>query len=162
VAKPPRATPGLAAWGGTAVAPRHKGAPCPTGRPAPVRARLGPKPPRRCCPEHRAAVLHCHSHPPDRAGEVIYSVLLRRHVGDRPRTFFTDALPPLLSRLFVASPSSPTFIDLTAGDVELAGVLASLLCPMGRSWRPLSTRVATRSSGSPSHPSGSLAGSASP
>jgi hypothetical protein len=104
----------------------------------------------------------CHSHPPDRAGEVIYSVLLRRHAGDRPRTFFTDALPPLLSRLFVASPSSLTFIDLAAGDAELAGVLASLLCLMGRSWRPLSTRVTTRSSGSPSHPSGSLAGFASP
>jgi hypothetical protein len=41
--KPPRAAPGLAAQGGTAVAPRHKGAPCPTG---PVSARLCPKPPR--------------------------------------------------------------------------------------------------------------------
>jgi hypothetical protein len=29
VAKPPRDAPGLAAWGGTAVAPCHKGAPCP-------------------------------------------------------------------------------------------------------------------------------------
>jgi hypothetical protein len=55
VAKPPRAAPGLAARGGTAVVPRHKGAPCPTGRPAPVRARLCPKPSRRCCLEHRAA-----------------------------------------------------------------------------------------------------------
>jgi hypothetical protein len=55
VAKPPRAAPELAARGGTAVAPCHKGAPCPTGRPAWVRARLCPKPPRRCCPEHRAA-----------------------------------------------------------------------------------------------------------
>jgi hypothetical protein len=55
VAKPPRVAPGLAAQGGTAVAPCHKGAPCPTGRPAPVRACLGPKPPRRCCPEHCAA-----------------------------------------------------------------------------------------------------------
>jgi hypothetical protein len=89
-------------------------------------------------------------------------VLLRRHAGDHPRTFFTYALPPLLSRLFVASPSSPTFIDLAAGDAELASILASLLCPMGRSWRPLSTQVTTRSSGSPSDPSGSLAGSASP
>jgi hypothetical protein len=35
VAKPPRAAPGLAAWGGTAIAPRRKDAPCPTGRPAP-------------------------------------------------------------------------------------------------------------------------------
>jgi hypothetical protein len=43
VAKPPRAAPGLAAQAGTAVAPRHKGAPCPTG---PVSARLCPKPPR--------------------------------------------------------------------------------------------------------------------
>jgi hypothetical protein len=47
VAKPPRAAPGLVGRGGTAVVPRHKGAPCPTGP--------GPKPPRRCCPEHRAA-----------------------------------------------------------------------------------------------------------
>jgi hypothetical protein len=31
VAKPPRAAPGLAARGGTAVSPCHKGAPCPTG-----------------------------------------------------------------------------------------------------------------------------------
>jgi hypothetical protein len=31
VAKPPRAAPGLAARGGTAVTPRHKGTPCPTG-----------------------------------------------------------------------------------------------------------------------------------
>jgi hypothetical protein len=42
-AKPPHAAPGLAARGGTAVAPCHKGAPCPTG---PVSACLCPKPPR--------------------------------------------------------------------------------------------------------------------
>jgi hypothetical protein len=55
VAKPPRAAPGLAARGGTTVAPHHKGAPCPTGRPAPVRVRLCPKSPHCCCPEHRTA-----------------------------------------------------------------------------------------------------------
>jgi hypothetical protein len=101
---------------------------------------------------------------PKAVAAVVTSVadFLCRHAGDRPHTFLTDALPPLLSCLFVASPSSPTFIDLAAGDAELAGVLASLLCPMGCSWRPLLTRVTTRSSGSPSHPSGSPAGSASP
>jgi hypothetical protein len=42
-AKPPRAAPRLAVRGGTAVAPRHKGALCPIG---PVSARLCPKSPR--------------------------------------------------------------------------------------------------------------------
>jgi hypothetical protein len=70
---------------------------------------------------------------PKAVAAVVTSVadFLRRHAGDRPRTFFADALPPLLSRLFIASPSSPTFIDLAVGDAELAGVLASLLCPDG-------------------------------
>jgi hypothetical protein len=72
VAKPPRAAPGLAARGGTAVAPRHNGAPCPTGRPAPVRACLCPKPPCRRCPEHRAAIPIHWTEP----GEVIYPELL--------------------------------------------------------------------------------------
>jgi hypothetical protein len=39
----------------------------PRVRPAPVRARLCPKPPRRRCPEHRAAAPRRHSHSPDRA-----------------------------------------------------------------------------------------------
>ncbi|TVU31698.1 hypothetical protein EJB05_23396, partial [Eragrostis curvula] len=70
---------------------------------------------------------------PKAAAAAVSSVadFLRRHAGDRPRAFFADALPPLLFRLFVASPSSPSFIDLAAGDAALAGDLASLLCPSG-------------------------------
>jgi hypothetical protein len=70
VAKPLRAAPGLAARGGTAVAPRHKDAPCLTGRPAPCpHASVRSRPPspfrqRRCCPEHRAVAPRRHPHPP--------------------------------------------------------------------------------------------------
>uniref|UniRef100_A0A0E0R2G5 Sphingomyelin phosphodiesterase 4 n=1 Tax=Oryza rufipogon TaxID=4529 RepID=A0A0E0R2G5_ORYRU len=67
------------------------------------------------------------------AGRAVSSVAdyLRRHVGDHPRAFFADALPSLLFRVFVASPDSPSFIDLAAGDPALAELLASLLAPSG-------------------------------
>ncbi|KAL5225925.1 hypothetical protein ABZP36_012564 [Zizania latifolia] len=56
---------------------------------------------------------------------------LRRHSGDHPRAFFADVLPSLLFRVFVASPTSPSFIDLAAGDSALAELLTSLLSPCG-------------------------------
>ncbi|KAG8050004.1 hypothetical protein GUJ93_ZPchr0009g677 [Zizania palustris] len=62
----------------------------------------------------------------ERAGD-----FLRRHVGDHPRAFFADVLPSLLFRVFVASPTSPSFIDLAAGDSALAELLTSLLSPSG-------------------------------
>ncbi|KAK3153289.1 hypothetical protein QOZ80_2BG0170300 [Eleusine coracana subsp. coracana] len=78
-----------------------------------------------------AAVLAAST--PKAAAAAVTSVadFLRRHAGDGPRAFFADALPALLFRLFVASPSSPSFVDLAAGDAELAGALASLLRPDG-------------------------------
>jgi hypothetical protein len=78
-----------------------------------------------------AAVLAAST--PKAAAAALTSVadFLHRHAGDRPRAFFADALPPLLFRLFVASPSSPSFVDLAACDAELARVVASLLIPSG-------------------------------
>jgi hypothetical protein len=53
-AKPPRAAPGLAVRGGTAVAPCHKGTLCPRtsvrSRHAPLSERV---PAQRCCPRRR-------------------------------------------------------------------------------------------------------------
>lgn len=118
-------------------------APSPTSHPAGLarlsRPRPTPKPyarRREMPPESDAASLAASvlaASTPKAAAAAVSSVadFLRRYPGDRPRAFFADALPPLLFRLFVASPSSPSFIDLAAGDAELTGALASLLRPDG-------------------------------
>ncbi|KAF0910506.1 hypothetical protein E2562_002957 [Oryza meyeriana var. granulata] len=76
---------------------------------------------------------------PGAAAKAVSSVaeFLHRQAGDHPRAFFTDALPSLLFRVFVASPDSPSFIDLAAGDLALAELLASLLSPS----RPILTAI---------------------
>ncbi|KAM0885681.1 hypothetical protein ACQ4PT_030181 [Festuca glaucescens] len=72
---------------------------------------------------------------PPAAAAATSSVLdyLARHAADHPRAFFSDAFPSLLYRLFVSSPSSPSFIDLAAADPDpaLASLLLNLLAPSG-------------------------------
>ncbi|XP_051183740.1 uncharacterized protein [Lolium perenne] len=70
---------------------------------------------------------------PPAAAAATSSVLdyLARHAADHPRAFFADAFPSLLYRLFVSSPSSPSFIDLAAADPDLATLLLNLLAPSG-------------------------------
>ncbi|KAF0899654.1 hypothetical protein E2562_021353 [Oryza meyeriana var. granulata] len=70
---------------------------------------------------------------PGAAAKAVLSVadFLHRHAGDHPRAFLADALPSLLFRVFVASPDSPSFIDLAAGDPALAELLASRLSLSG-------------------------------
>ncbi|CAM0871277.1 unnamed protein product [Alopecurus aequalis] len=72
---------------------------------------------------------------PPAAAAAASSVLdyLARHAPDHPRAFFADAFPSILYRLFVSSPSSPSFIDLAAADPDpaLANLLLSLLAPSG-------------------------------
>uniref|UniRef100_A0ACD5WP53 Uncharacterized protein n=1 Tax=Avena sativa TaxID=4498 RepID=A0ACD5WP53_AVESA len=81
-----------------------------------------------------AAVLSAAT--PPAAASAVSSVLayLARHVAtDHPRAFFADAFPSILYRLFVSSPSSPSFIDLAAADPDpaLGNLLLNLLAPSG-------------------------------
>jgi sphingomyelin phosphodiesterase 4 len=71
------------------------------------------------------------------ATSAVLDYLARHAAADHPRAFFADAFPSLLYRLFVSSPSSPSFIDLAAADPDpdpdppLANLLLSLLAPSG-------------------------------
>jgi hypothetical protein len=78
-----------------------------------------------------AALLYAAT--PQAAAAAVSRVLdyLARHAADHPRAFFADTFPSLLYRLFVSSPSSPSFIDLAAADPALANLLLALLVPSG-------------------------------
>ncbi|KAL6847712.1 hypothetical protein ACP4OV_022500 [Aristida adscensionis] len=78
-----------------------------------------------------AAVLDATAPPAAAAAASKLLDYLARHGADHPRAFFADAFPALLYRLFVSSPSSPSFLDLAAADPALADLLLSLLAPSG-------------------------------
>uniref|UniRef100_A0A8R7ULT2 Sphingomyelin phosphodiesterase 4 n=2 Tax=Triticum urartu TaxID=4572 RepID=A0A8R7ULT2_TRIUA len=67
------------------------------------------------------------------AASAVLDYLARHAPADHPRAFFADAFPAVLYRLFVSSPSSPSFLDLAAADPDpaLAGLLLALLAPSG-------------------------------
>ncbi|KAL6648981.1 hypothetical protein ACP70R_013205 [Stipagrostis hirtigluma subsp. patula] len=85
-----------------------------------------------------AAVLDAATPPAAAAAASKVLDYLARHVADHPRAFFADAFPSLLYRLFVSSPTSPSFLDLAAAHPALADLLLSLLAPSG----PLLTAAA--------------------
>jgi len=78
-----------------------------------------------------AAVLDASTPPAAAAATSRVLDYLTRHAADQPRAFFADALPSLLYRLFVSSPSSASFIDLAAADPALPDLLLTLLAPSG-------------------------------